>query len=156
MKTKQMVFLSGIILVGLAGFIFAADEPGRKAETKASGAVQAPTPAAQTNVTAAADFPVIGYIEKRDRTIVIKAGPKGTVYSVKTADGKVLYENLSAEQLQAQAPELREFFKSAVAGNSGKDHVTIDASLERARRVPVTQQSLPGSRIDAGLGPAKR
>ena len=63
----------------------------------------------------------VGYIEKRDRTITIKAGPKGPVYSVKTTDGKVLFENVSAEQLRAQAPELHEFLKSAVAGTDGKN-----------------------------------
>ena len=78
---------------------------------------------------AAADFPVVGYIEKRDRTIIIKAGPKGPVYSVKTADGKVLYENLSRERLSAQAPELGEFLKSAVAGSAGKSGAVVDASI---------------------------
>lgn len=46
---------------------------------------------------------VIGYLEQRDRVITIKSGPNGPVYTVATKDGKVLIENLSAEQLKAQA-----------------------------------------------------
>jgi hypothetical protein len=69
-----------------------------------------------TNKVATSDFPIIGYIEKRDRTITIKSGPKETIYSVKSADGKVLCNNLTLEQLRAQSPELHEFVKTAVAG----------------------------------------
>src|SRR5689334_2049594 len=72
-------------------------------------------PAATTN--AVADFPIIGHIEKRDRTITIKSGPKETIYSVKSADGKVLCNNVTLDQLRAQSPELHEFVKTAVAGN---------------------------------------
>ena len=106
--------------------------PRTPAKLNASREAQTPTPTAK--VKAAADFPVVGYIEKRDRTITIKAGPKGPVYSVKTADGKVLCENLSKEQLSAQAPELGEFLKTAVADASGakadaRVRVRVDASM---------------------------
>ena len=88
-----------------------------------------------TNVTTKSDFPIIGYIEKRGKTITIKAGPKGPLYSVKTTEGKVLFENLSAEQLRAQAPDLQEFFKTAVANNVG----SLDA---RVRVRPIADASL--------------
>jgi len=89
-------------------------------------------PSAITN--ASADFPIIGHIEKRDRTITIKAGEKGTIYSVKSADGKILCNNISLEQLRAQSPELHEFVKTAVAGN-----ISNGASADaRIRIVPVT------------------
>jgi hypothetical protein len=61
---------------------------------------------------------IIGYLEKRDRVITIKSGPKGPVYSVATKGGRVLFENLSADQLRAQAPELHEFIKTGVAGDA--------------------------------------
>jgi hypothetical protein len=98
---------------------------------------QAPSPKttaqAATNNSAAPDFPIIGYIEKRDRTITIKAGPKGTIYSVKSADGKVLCNNVTLEQLRAQSPELHEFVKTAVAGN-----ISNGASADaRIRIVPI-------------------
>ncbi len=65
-------------------------------------------------------FPVICYVEKQDRTITVKAGPKGTVYSVKTRDGKAICENVSLEQLRAQAPELHDFIRSAIVLKSDK------------------------------------
>jgi hypothetical protein len=76
-----------------------------------------PSANSATNKTTLPDFPIIGYIEKRDRTITIKSGPKETIYSVKSADGKVLCNNLTLEQLRAQSPDLHEFVKTAVAGN---------------------------------------
>ncbi len=88
-------------------------------------------PKVVTNAPAHSDFPVIGHLEKNDRTITIKSGPKGPLYTVKTKDGKVLFENLSAEQLRAQAPDLHEFIKNAVAGSSAKGETVIDASVGR-------------------------
>jgi hypothetical protein len=86
------------------------------------------------SVKATADLPVICYLEQRGRTITVKAGPKGPVYSVKTADGKVLYDNVSLEQLSAQAPALGEFLKTAVAGTPGAKadarlRIKVDASM---------------------------
>jgi hypothetical protein len=94
------------------GLLFSQEKSSRTAPTSTSKA----SDNAATNKTAT-DFPVIGYIEKRDRTITIKSGPKGTIYSVKSADGKLLCNNLTLEQLRAQAPELHEFVKTAVAGD---------------------------------------
>jgi hypothetical protein len=129
MKTTQTLIWSGVVLVAVAGLALSEDRsaPRTPAKLNSPREAQSLTPAA--NAKAAADFPVVGYIEKRGRTIVIKAGPKGPVYSVKTADGKVLYENLSKEQLSAQAPELGEFLKTAVAGSGGKGRVVVDASI---------------------------
>jgi hypothetical protein len=79
-------------------------------------------------------LPVIGYLEKQDKTITIKAGPNGPVYSVAGKDGKVLFENLSAEQLRAQAPELHDFIKTAVAADSKARRLKTDARVESAVR----------------------
>ena len=99
-------------LVAGTGLLFSQ----QKSQTPAKGQPTAPSkPAATTN--AVADFPIIGHIEKRDRTITIKSGPKETIYSVKSADGKILCNNLTLEELRAQSPELHEFVKTAVAGN---------------------------------------
>jgi hypothetical protein len=94
-----------------------------------------------TGLKAASDYPVIGYLEKRDRTITIKGGPKGALYTVKTADGKVLCENVSAEQLRAQAPEISEFLKTAVAVESA---AKADARVSPGVTVP---------KVDASLSP---
>jgi hypothetical protein len=139
MSTSQTVFFSGMILVAVAGFVLSEDKPAPGAPAKADGAQQAQTPPSATNVANASELPVIGHIEKRDRTITIKAGPKGTVYSAKTADGKVLFENLPAEQLRAQAPELQEFIKSAMAGSSGG---VADASARAKKDARVKLEAL--------------
>jgi len=126
MRESQTVLLSGLIFLGLAGFALSQDKPVATAtqsphEQKAAKAVSSPSTAPRPG-----DYPVIGYLEKQDRTITIKSGPKGTLYSVKTADGKTLLENVTLEQVRAQAPELHEFLKTAVAGSSP---VKIDAGV---------------------------
>ena len=119
MKTTHIVVLGGMVLVAVVGLALAADRPapqsGRKLRSPHDQ--EAAVPAARHKATAA--LPVVGYLEGRNRTITIKAGPQGPVYSVKTADGKVLCEDLSREQLSARLPELGEFIKNAVAGPPG-------------------------------------
>jgi len=75
-------------------------------------------------------YAVIGYLEKRDRMITIKAGPRGVVYSVATKDGKVLFENVSAAQLKAQAPEIHELINTGVASDASLRSSKVD-SLRR-------------------------
>ena len=130
-----------VMSLALAGAgVVRSDEPAAaKTETKvAPPAAKAPataTPAA--SVDKKESLPVIGYLEKRDRTITIRSGPKGPVYSVATKDGKVLFENLSIEQLKAQAPELHDLIKTGVAdsrvsggkGDARIRAVKVDASI---------------------------
>ena len=66
----------------------------------------------------AGPFTVIGYLEHRDRIITIKSGTEGTVYSARSKDGKTLFENLSAEQLKEQSPEVHDFIEAATAGSA--------------------------------------
>jgi hypothetical protein len=51
-------------------------------------------------------FVVIGHLQHRDRIVTVKSGNQGPVYSVSTADGKTLFENLTAEQLKTESPEI--------------------------------------------------
>jgi hypothetical protein len=133
MKTSWKVVICDLALVALVTLALAEDKPAKSVTPTLSDArVSKPG----TSAPASTDFPVIGYIEKRGRTITIKSGPKGTLYSVKSADGKTSFENLSAEQLHAKAPDLDEFIESAVAG---------DPSRPTDARVRV-------QKIDAGLG----
>ena len=138
MKTSWKVLLGDLLLIGLVGLVLAEEKPAEKVAPKAATPQKAPTVAVSTSVVSSSDFPVIGYIERREQTITIKASPKGPLYSVKTTDGKVLFENLSGEQLSAKAPELHEFIKTAVAGKgaaaNAKSRVKADASLNAARR----------------------
>jgi hypothetical protein len=122
MKMSRVFWLS-LIVCALAGPLLAQEKPRPPAKAGPSSAQKQTALTVSTN----ADFPIIGYIEKRGRTITIKAGPKGPLYSVKNDEGKVLFEDLSAEQLRTQAPELHQFLKTAVANSSDKKHV-VDAS----------------------------
>jgi lysophospholipid acyltransferase (LPLAT)-like uncharacterized protein len=126
MKTMQAILFGGMGLIAVVGLAFSQDRPAPEGRRKLAAPHDEQAAVSRASTRAAADLPVIGYLEKRDRTITIKAGPKGPVYSVKTADGKVLCENLSQEQLRAKAPELAEFLRTAVAGAPG---VVIDAGL---------------------------
>ena len=128
MKANRKTVLGGLALVVLTGLALAPENSRQNSKTNAPGPATTPPAVTSTNRQAASAYPIIGYLEKRGQTITIKAGPKGPVYDVRTAEGKVLFENVSAEQLSAKAPELNEFLKSAVAGNSGKG-VVVDASV---------------------------
>jgi hypothetical protein len=127
MKAKESFLVGCLIVMGLAACSLADDKPSQKRQAQ-PGAPPAARPAAVAT-KAPPDFPIIGYLEKRGQTITIKAGPKGPVYSAKTTAGKTLFENLSAEQLRAQVPELHQFIKAAVASGSGKSGIVMDASL---------------------------
>jgi hypothetical protein len=135
MRTNEALLIGGIISVAVAGLALSQDKaPPQASRPKLTTPHEAQPPVPGKSVKAAADLPVICYLEQRDRTITVKAGPKGPVYSVRSADGKVLYENLSIEQLSAQAPKLGEFLKTAVAGAAGAKtdarlRIKVDASV---------------------------
>lgn len=148
MNISWKVLIGDGLLVGLVTFALAEDKPVKIAAPKGS---DSQISVHQTKPSSSADFPVIGYIEKRDRTITIRSGPKGTLYSVKSADGKVLFENLSADQLRAKAPELGELIKTAVAGDA-RIRVTMDAS---ERSTPNSVRAAPKFPASARSGDAR-
>lgn len=128
MKTKKLLFVVAVAAAFGLSVVWSEDNAKSPAPAKPfapppSASVQAVKPEKDQQLT------VIGYLEKRDRVITIKSGSKGTVYSVATKDGKVLHENLSAEQLKAQAPELHDLVKTGVAGDARTRKPKIDASL---------------------------
>ena len=65
--------------------------------------------------SAAPDYPVVGYLKKRDKTITIKTGPDGPLYTVESKDGKILAVNLPAEKLYAKFPQLRNDLENGFA-----------------------------------------
>jgi hypothetical protein len=69
-------------------------------------------------VQSVTDLPIICHVEKRDKRITVKAGPNGLVYQVATKAGKILYRDLSENELQAKAPELYQFIKMAIVRNA--------------------------------------
>src|ERR1051325_9689090 len=147
MNMKILAMIS-VALAGAVGSV-RAGEPAAATKapaTAAAPAVQTPakTPAASTDKKES--LPVIGYLEKRDRTITIRSGPKGPVYSVATKDGKVLFENLSAEQLKAQAPELHDFIKTGVASSISAPGMKKGAriKLDASGPSPIQDASIGG------------
>jgi hypothetical protein len=132
---NQALFVAGVVLVAAAGLALSQDKaPPQSTPPKLTSPHETQPPAPGKVTKAAADYPVICYLEQRDRTITVKAGPKGPVYCVKSASGKVLFDNVSIEQLSAQAPALGEFLKTSMAGAPGAKadarlRVRIDASM---------------------------
>jgi hypothetical protein len=135
MRMNQALFVGGVVLVVAAGLALSQDKaPAPSTSPKLTSPHEAQPSVAAKVAKGSADYPVICYLEQRDRTITVKAGLKGPVYCVKAASGKVLYDNLSLEQLSAQAPALGDFLKTAVAGAPGakadaRVRIKIDASM---------------------------
>lgn len=121
-----------VVLFGLAGVAQEKTQrkPAPKVDAEAKAAVVSANKAAVASTAKAPardPYTVIGYLEKRDRVITIKSGPKGALYSVATKSGKVLFENVTAEQLRAQAPEIHQLIKTGVAGDA---RVRVSAILD--------------------------
>jgi hypothetical protein len=134
MKKNQTVLFSGLIFLGLAGIALSQDSSVTTATKRPHEQKTVKDVSSSSSTARPGDYPVIGYLEKQDRTVTIKSGPKGTLYSVKTADGKTLLENVTLEQVRAQAPELHDFLKAAVAGSTtakvnASVRIRSDASL---------------------------
>lgn len=56
--------------------------------------------------------PTLGSIQTRDRHIIIKADE---TYTILSNEGKVLFENVTLEQLQAKNPALSEAIEESIA-----------------------------------------
>jgi len=75
------------------------------------------------------DLIPIVHLEMQNKLVTVQSGPAGLVYLVKANDGTIIHEHQSAEQLKAQAPEIHDLIKTAVAGSASKDNSFLDASL---------------------------
>ena len=134
MKSGVKTFVACFTILASTGFLLSEDKPDGKPAPAKSAATETPSSAARSAPRTDSEAPVIGYIEKNNCTITIKAGAKGPIYSAKSLDGKVMFENLSGEQLRAQNPELHDFLKSSVAKESGSANdarvrIRADASV---------------------------
>jgi len=132
MKTKLIVVGSAAVLAGVA--VLAAV----RARTQPNIPVTRPTASSAKDEKASASAPPqsvdlipIVHLETRDKLVTVQSGPGGLVYLVQTKDGKVLHDNLSEDQLKAQAPEIHELIKTAVAGSGSKDSSFMDARIGR-------------------------
>jgi len=84
-------------------------------------------PAPANTFTESAELIPVVRLETQDKLVTVQSGTDGLVYLVQTKDGKILHENLSEEQLKAQAPEIHELIKTSVAGASSKNGAYMDA-----------------------------
>ena len=146
MKTDGVLVLSGLILAAVAGLAFGGEKPAKGARPELVPPHEATASASGAGSKPASDYPIIGYLEKRGRTITIKAGPKGALYSIKNAEGKTLFENLSAVQLRAKAPEIHQFITTSVAGGSTKQLDVLDARLRKTTAGPLLLHGLDARR----------
>jgi lysophospholipid acyltransferase (LPLAT)-like uncharacterized protein len=119
------------LLVVLFGLTSVAQEKKQSDSAQKAGAESKASIVSTNKAAARETYTVIGYLEKRDRVVTIKSGPKGAVYTVATKDGKVLLENVTAEQLRAQAPEIHQLIKTGVASGDARVRVSAirDASI---------------------------
>ena len=130
MKTQLIVAGGAAVLAGVAVLtaVRARTQPDSPATQTTVSVAQAEQAPANTPIDSADLIPIV-HLEMRDKLVTIQSGPGGLVYLVRTRDGRVLHENLSEEQLKAQAPEIHELIKTAVAGSGSKDNSFLDASI---------------------------
>lgn len=72
---------------------------------------------------------VIVRMAGRDKTLTILSGPRGRLYSVNDASGKVLLSLGTMDDLRAKHPDLWRQVNSGVASSEKADGVLIDASV---------------------------
>ncbi|MEO1403717.1 MAG: hypothetical protein AAFV72_21070 [Cyanobacteria bacterium J06635_1] len=65
----------------------------------------------------------------RDKTVLISSSAEGIQYSLRLADGTVLADNLSDDQLAAQYPDLHDQVQTLIAGSNTNDDVMIWGGL---------------------------
>jgi hypothetical protein len=123
---KTTLIVGGVIAV-LGGAAMLAAGQTKKAPALPASAPPVLVATAQKKavkaVTQAVDLIPIVHLETQDKIVTIQSGRDGLVYLVKAKDGKVLHENLSEEQLKAQAPEIHDLIKTAVAGSGNKEFI---------------------------------
>ncbi len=61
---------------------------------------------------------VLGHLKMRDKVVTISKGEKGTVYTVKNSEGKLLDENLNEKSFQAKYPSLYDRLQDGRAGGN--------------------------------------
>ncbi|MCJ8283632.1 MAG: hypothetical protein MJK14_28590 [Rivularia sp. ALOHA_DT_140] len=76
----------------------------------------------KNNQVTVSDFSGFGQIQTRNGRVNINADKTYTIYS---KDGKVLAENITLEELQAENPELHEMMKESIA----KPTLMMDAGI---------------------------
>jgi hypothetical protein len=138
MKTKLIVVGGAAAIAGVAVLATVrarpqptSPTPGYTVSIATDEQGQATEPAQAQTPVESPDLTPIVHLEMQNKLVTVQSGPAGLVYLVQTKDGKVLHENLSEEQLKAQAPEIHDLIKTAVAGSGSKANSFMDARLGR-------------------------
>jgi hypothetical protein len=133
MSTRNVIPCIAALTVALTAICLGqfVQSTSQRSETK-RGAVTTPplkpSPLSK-DASAQADLPVIVHLEKRNEIITVKAGPNRPVYLVKDKSGKILFDNVSEKDLQAKAPEIHEFIRTATGKGSQKGGAKLDARI---------------------------
>jgi hypothetical protein len=132
MKTILIIVGGAAVLVCVAVFaaVKAKEQPNIPA-TRAAATIAMDEKSSASAPPQSVDLIPIVHLETQDKLVTVQSGPGGLVYLVETKDGNVLHENLSEEQLKAQAPEIHDLIKTAVARSGSKDDSFMDARLGR-------------------------
>jgi hypothetical protein len=93
---------------------------GQSIVSQVSPAVSTPDPQGTLSPDHSSGRAVIGHLKTRDKVITILTGRGGPLYTVKTADGKVLAEQLPEHELYAKFPDLKEVVDRGLAGNDAR------------------------------------
>ncbi len=64
------------------------------------------------------DEPVVGYLTMRGHVLTLFSSPGGTLYTVRTHEGRVLLSKATEFELAARLPRIHTQIRSLVAGSS--------------------------------------
>jgi hypothetical protein len=106
MVTRATFGLSLISLLVLAGCTSAARQPVAARPAPSSTAQEQP------------EYPVIVRIVGRAQTVTVSAGPECALYSVKSAEGKLLVSQATLDELRARHPEVFHWIQPMVANET--------------------------------------
>jgi hypothetical protein len=114
---KQILLPLCVIAVGI-GLVMPSSSFGQAEKKKNNQPVKPPLVEQNTKQKATAEKSnVMGYLQSRDKIVTIITGPKGTVYTVKTKDGKTLAMDLNEKDLETKYPAIFHQVKYGLAGN---------------------------------------
>jgi hypothetical protein len=112
MTRQSLLFLSSLLLLFILFIQF--HDPAQAATGEVAAATGDDNAAIEDLSSGNA---VIISIQTRDKIVIIRSGPDGPLYTVKSKDGKVLSDDINAESLYAEYPELEGVVKRGIAGN---------------------------------------
>ena len=134
-RTNRSLLLASIVSIGLAGCT-GKPSPNKPNATTAPQGVEAETASAETasdpadRMGATVQKPqgkpsiTIVTLKGREHTITIYSAPDGPRFTVATVDGKVMADQLSADEMRQQHPGIYKTYKSSFAGSDAH----LDAS----------------------------